>query len=941
MSTNSFLDRLAAVLWENYGSDMQQVRVVLPTRRAGLYLRESLLRQFQKAMWAPECLTPSSIFYEASQLEEAGELELITILHTEHKRISNSPESISSFFSWGDLLLKDFDSIDKSLADARTLFTRIRSEKELETLFPAVDPELKNRILKFWTGFEPSPSDMQLKFLKLWEILPDLYQAFGEILVNQGIGYNGLIQRRIVESGFIGIPNNKPVWIAGFNWLSACEQALFSHFHKGGLARFVWDIEKEWIDNPEDLRGKYIRTHYLKWGGEIFESETPAPKIIHTGVNLSEGMATLLANDVSQSQTPPDRQAIVFPKEQLLLPVLHALPAETKPVNLSLGFPLRRSLLFEFIQLLRELSGPTGFRGKGYEPELWLRLLAHPLGGGVWRKKATEWDQKIRKNGVPFITKQDIETHFPDMKLLDQFIQNPIHRLPALCEWLGKINGLQPIEQAALRFGSNQIRNLYALLERQYLLAELDAGALWKLLRQVIQRSRVPFLGEPIQGMQMMGIIESQALDYETLYLLNINEDSWPSAPSQSGIIPFHLRRIFGLPLPEDQLNQETYLFYRMIRRAKTVYLYSNQIRINNDRAELSRFVDKLRIFDGYPIQERRQKPGSLHFFRNNITVEKTGVIQEKLLEIRSKGISPTHIGNYLHCSLRFYFQHICKLEETFDVTRDLDARVLGNLVHNAIEWLYKPIFEQNLLINKSDLEQLQKREQLELALEHAFRKQYKLPADHKPEFRGEWLIIKEVVFKYLQFLLKQESKHLPVQLLGIEVKKEIELQLSDQKPAKIIGFVDRIDAVSEGKITRVLDYKTGDPAGKMRIKSMDLLFSGEKKSASKEVIQVLLYCWMLSKEGNAGIIQPGLLFVRSYANEELDFRIKIMDKTGVPDGTTDENGFIEDVRPLLPAVENGLRNLLDEIFDFSRPFVQTDDPEQCAICPFKEICQR
>ncbi len=934
----AFLAQLADEILAKYRKELRDVTVILPSRRAGLFLQKHLLSKVNEPVWAPQYTTPSALLHSCTDLSVMDDLGLLAMVYRNYTRISGSKETFSQFFSWGDLILQDFDAADKSLVDAPGLFSRLRSEKEIEQRFPALDPEVRRLILQFWLGFEPEPSPTQLQFLRLWETLPQLYTTLQEDLLKEKKGYDGFIQRVAVTQSFAGLQLKGPVLVAGFNWISPCEQALFQHLHQQQGVDFYWDVDPQWLSNQKDDRGKWIRIHLARWGGQCLDVAGDLPEISWTGAHLAEGQAAALSQELQkQKEVPPHEKAILFPQEHVLMPVLHALPASIGPVNLSLGYPVRRALVFDFFQLLYAIFQNLTKDGKAIETTLWLRLLSHPLGGGRFPKLAAKWDRQLRTEGALSVELDLLETTYKEMKPLVDFLRDPQPHLPTMLTWLSVSGSIPALEKAAVQFAMTQLRRLTEVIPAAKV--SLEQRAMWKLLRQVLQRLRVPFLGEPVDGIQMLGLIEAQSLDFEVLHLLSLNEDAWPSAPNHQGIVPYHLKKAFGLPLPEDRVQQETYAFFRMIRRAKKVYLYSNTLRTGSDRAEISRFIHRLRWLEQLPMQETHQTPEKLVHDLREIQVPKTDWVAGTLQHIRQEhGISPSSLGTYLYCPLRFYFQHVLGLRETMDISKELDARILGNMIHYSMEYLYGPLVDSMEKLTKEALDALKTEENLSAALAHAFRTQFKLPEEKPVVFRGEWLVIREVVYRYLRWILASDAQFAPVTLLELEAEKTATITLSDGGSALIKGKVDRIDKVQGGRILRVLDYKTGQAEGKTTFNEVADLFS-PIDPGPKEVLQVLLYCWMLVKNGYQGWVQPGLIFVRSLNEAGADYALTMKKSDGIEG--IGEKGKIEHAGGLYREIEDHLVQVLDEIFSPEIPFRQTEDTEKCAHCPFQKVCER
>jgi RecB family exonuclease len=459
------------------------------------------------------------------------------------------------------------------------------------------------------------------------------------------------------------------------------------------------------------------------------------------------------------------------------------------------------------------------------------------------------------------------------------------------------------------------------------------------LLRSALQGIRIPFEGEPIAGLQLMGMLETRTLDFENLVILSLGEDIFPRGLSAPSLIPYNLRRGFGLPTVEQHEAMYAYYFYRLLQRAKRVRLVYNSQATDSSTGEMSRYLRQLMLESPHSVPVRSVTYSVTYTKPKPIVVEKSGEVAELLREYLDGGaraLSASSLNSYMACPLKFYFEKIAQLHEPDEVTEEVDGRMLGNIFHRTMQALYKPLLNQNITEEsiKSLLGEREKIAELveKFTAEEFFGNENEADEVHR---NGKLLMVKEAVVKYATGTLRYDLQHAPFTLAGLEEKVEGSIAVAiggSRHSVRFTGSIDRRDVRSQHVC--IIDYKTGSADDKKaRFASLEALFDESAKLRRPEVFQTLLYSLLVHKRDAPAAVQPALYFVRGIYRSELDSVVKLKSAKGYE--------AVDDATPYLPRFEELLQSKLGELFDTARPFVQTDEADTCTRCPYKEICHK
>jgi hypothetical protein len=770
-----FLRELALEIQSQY-QEIDKVTLVFPNRRAILYFRKHLSSLIKKPTYAPRLLTIEEFLSGYSSLKTTDKLELVHILFQAYKSVVKFEESFDRFYFWGEMLLRDFEEIDKYLVDADILFKDLSHQKELDSSFDYLTNEQREFLQEFWGTFEERPTKSREKFLEVWRKLGDVYKTFQSILKEKGLGYDGMIHREVVESLE---HRNEPLFsddvslhFAGFNALTKTEEVMLTHCVEKYAAKIHWDIDEYYVNSDWQEAGIFIREYQRTLGlKNTFAADIPAnfrsEKSIHIyGAPQPIGQAKLMAQVLEEQLKKgalPDDTLVVLPDEKLLIPVLHGVSGKIDKLNVTMGFPLSSTPLFNFIEILIELQVKR--KGDHFNHREALSILGHPFGIAPDPALANSKRKEILYHNWVNIPGSFLATGTDLHRLI--FVQaderNIIEYLRSVIQCMGSLKEIPEFDKE-YAFHFITILNRFAeLLHSEF----SDLKSFHRLLRQMVRTQKIPFSGEPLQGLQVMGVLETRNLDFKNVFILSLNEGAFPSYGNNSSYLPYNLRKAYGLPTVEHQDAIYSYLFYRSIQRAENVHLFYNSETDVLGQGEMSRFLQQLIFESGANIKSHALHSAIHPHPVKPISISKDEKVSSALLKlnegnIKFRGISPSALNTYLECRLKFYFRHLMKIREADEVEEDLDARVLGNFLHDIMERFYKQLNKrkQSKLVVARDLENIEPI--VSKLLDEAFVREYRLDPNKPVEYDGQRLIVSEIVKRFAHRIFEVDKSYTP-----------------------------------------------------------------------------------------------------------------------------------------------------------------------------------
>ncbi len=939
--SSSFLEESATYLYSQYGDSLAQLGVILPSRRARLFFVDALARVAQSPVWQPEWVAVDDIMSNIAGIESGERVRLITELYKIYSEYHD--ETFDKFYFWGEILLSDFDMVDKYLIDADMLFRNITDIKELEADISYLTPE-QLKIIAFWSslGEEVNMSEEKRRFLKIWKTLAPIYHKFRARLSEIGIAYTGMIYRRAVErikSGEFEFGTDKKYAIIGFNALSECEKRLFTELKNIGCAEFFWDWDNYYTNEDEQQEaGLFIRENIRLFPSPPINTHDnfSRPKSIEVISAASNTLQCKYISNIIEQLTAAGQSinrdtAIILTDENMLLPLLYSIPQSDTGVNVTMGYPIHESLAYTFVERLITLQQHSRTRQSGrtefYHADV-EGILSHPYltnhDSGVRRKIVRQRmiyvdQQELQQEGLL----SAIFTHCAEWQDISTYLVNVLNQI--ICDSEREDEFLRTISTHVIT-----LRNSIEMCE----IDKIEVSVYISLLRRQLQTLRVPFEGEPLEGLQVMGILESRTLDFRNVIILSMNDDNFPgNSLSQPSYIPYSLRWAYELPTPEHHEGVYAYYFYRLIQRAERVWLLYSSHADDKSTGEPSRYIYQLDYES--PFALKRTSVGvDVNLIKTDaIEVQKEGRVAEQLAQFtrseNPKTISPTALYRYIACPLRFYFASLAGLKCEDELSEGVDAAMFGTILHAAMEILYTPLVEKKKRVSQELRNDTQA---IESAVDRAISDNYlKTQNIRSDEYSGNIILVKEIVCRYIREGVISYDLSIPDFMVeGLEKEVIYDYKFSPTQSVRFKGIADRLDRIVDDGSLRVVDYKSG--AAHLEFKDIESLFKGTGRQRMSNIIQTLLYSMMLSHRDKELRVTPALYYVRAINSK--GYSPYIMN--------TSAKERILSYDKYRAEFEEHINETLNSLFDLNTPFTQCEDAKDtCAYCDYKLICRR
>lgn len=954
-----FLQQIASLFYQQYGAEVSRLAFVFPNRRTGLFFQKYLSEVADKPLFSPTILTINDLFVQLSGKQTADRINMLFMLYDIYVRHSGSTETFDEFLYWGEMLLNDFDDVDKYMADARMLFTNVTDLREIENDFSFLDAEQIAAIRTFWSSFYPKgDSPNQEEFLAVWKILYTLYNDLRDALAAEGRGYEGMIFREVVEqmeqNNCCDLPYTKVVFV-GLNALSVAEERFLIQLQKRGIADFYWDYASDKVTDPNNKASYFVERNLKN-----FPSQYPLPaeeKVdteievigIPSGIGQAKQVYTLLNELCKEDEMSPEealRTAIILPDEHLLIPVLNAIPEQIRRINVTMGYPLAGTPVASLMEYILALQKNVRYVDR--QPVFYFRdvlpILNHRYISSTCPEIVNALVKDIAENNRIYISAADLgktdllSVLFLPVTDVNTFSDYLINVLQELNKVMHALSSGEEEEDATQRTNDLEQEFIFHYFTTVNRMKEImqDAGiemkidTYFRLLKRVTDTITIPFRGEPLSGLQIMGVLETRALDFDRLIILSMNEGIFPLRKAANSFIPYNLRRGFGLPTYEHQDSVWAYHFYRLIYRASHVSLLYDTRSNGLQTGEVSRFVHQLHYHYEVPLQNKLLVYNVSSAKTPALQVKKTDEVMQRLNAFHKGGnraISASAVNTYLDCPLKFYFSVVEGIQEEEEVSETIESNVFGSILHKVMEELYMPLCGK---IVTADLLKAIKKDTPVLtgAIARAFAEIFFMSDVVRP-LTGQNFLIGEMIRKYVEKILERDSKLTPFRYIESERKINRLFTLGDNRTEiQLKGFIDRIDEVRDA--VRIIDYKSG--SGTSVFTSVESLFDKEDKDRAKAVMQVFMYSWMLGAAPAGKTIQPGIYYMRTLFSDSFDVSVSRRIERTKTEPVTDFSAYSE-------AFEGELRRCLDEIFGRETPFTQTTTEKACAWCPFKDIC--
>jgi len=945
----TFLEYVAEDIIGKYGTDLSRIAVVFPNKRAALFLNEHLARIAGQPVWSPAYITISDLFRQHTDLKPADPIKLICDIHKSFTKCTGIDETLDHFYGWGQLLLADFDDIDKNMADADSIFCNLKDIHELDDI-SYLDDEQKEMLKRFFANFSDDiESELKKRFLSLWSHFGDIYHDYNRRLTEQGIGYEGAIYRKVASEETLHLKYDKYLFV-GFNLIQKVERVLFSRLMKEGKAKFYWDFDEYYMPTARAQQSASVPNNTASFAAyltdfpneldntdrDIYANMRRPKRIRFISSPTENAQARFASNWLLENERykAGRKTAVVMCDESILLPIMHSLPPEADKVNITSGFPLAMTPVASLVMLLFDLY-TLGLRKKGtaFNPHYLKKLMAHPYARHL---------QEVHLKGV----------HSKGVHLSQVHQEGSAALLQHIASLVKQVGIATKQEGDALT--QESVFRMFTILNRLAALADsgdllVDNTTLRRLVSQLVGAASIPFHGEPVIGVQIMGVLETRNIDFDNVLLLSCNEGNMPKGLNDSSFIPYSIRKAHGLTTIDNKVAIYSYYFHRLLQRAGDITIAYNNSTDNGHTGEMSRFMLQLLVESGQKIEHysltAKNQPSPLM----PKAIEKDKTALSKLEEMSR--LSPSAINTYIRCKLAFYYQYIAHIKEPDSDPETIDNRMFGNIFHRAAYLIYKDITDHSPVIEKAHIQAyLSNRKLLASVVDRAFEE------EECKTNNGLQIINREVIIEYITKLLKIDQQLCPFSILAMEEEAKVYTQLSFTTPSggalkggalvssapdkhynlTIGGIIDRLDVVTDKQTgkrrIRVVDYKTGNKPSSA-IKSIEEVFD-PKNIASKHsnyFLQAILYSLIVSrsKEWNAAndAVSPALLFIKQAATNDYDPTLCI-DKHPISDVTVYEEEFL-----------TKLKETVADMYSPDAAFTPTDDRKKCELCPYRMLC--
>ena len=919
----SFLEKLVTKIKTEH-FDLSEVTIILPTQRAGVYVKKYLLENASKTTWMPKIITIDNFIKENSKLKQIDNIELLFTFYQIYLELEKEKaDDFASFSKWAPTLLADFNEIDHYLINSKKIFSDLKNIKEIDN----------------WSFNSTELTEIQSNYSFFWNKINDYYQKLNEKLISEEKGYSGMLYKWVATSVYdvVDFYKENSVYFAGFNALSTSEENIIDLFVSSGKGQLIIDSDKYYVDKEEHEAGYFIRKHIGKYGIKGFQTiennfteNDKKIELISTqsGVLMAKTVGEILTN---LSEEEIKKTAVVLADEQLLLPVLNSIPKEIKTFNVSMGYSLHNSPIFSLINSVFYLQESyLKYNKNSIHYKSFLNIIDHYL--IKYSVDSYTVKQEIITGNRTFISSKFI-TKYEELKPID-FLFQKWDEKSLISDAFSSFKNLINVLKTSIGFKHNsmELEHLFSaekLIKKienklQYFPYLKDLKTLKFLFLQHFKTETVAFIGEPLSGLQVIGMLETRALDYENLILVSVNENILPQANTANSFIPYELKRFYKLPTYKEKEAIYAHHFYRLLQRTTNSYLLYNNSTAGFGATEKSRYLEQIKEELGnkenITVIEKSVKTAINPNKIESNTIIKSDLIIEKIRALAEYGFSPSSLNTFIQCPLDFYYRYVVGLREEEEVEETIEASTLGTIIHNVLEELYKPFIEK--IVQEKDVTKMLL--EYKEILKEQFIKQY---SNHYES--GKNFLMLHAAESTIHNFLKQEkelSKEHPIEIIGLEKSAEIDFPITINKEeikVKLKGKIDRIDRVN-GKL-RIIDYKTGAvEKSSLELKDLENICIETKY---EKAFQLLLYSILMEEEieKNTGF-SCGIISFKKLNSGLLEL-VFSNGKRGTSKETWTPTKEERD------EFKEKLSELIQNIFNKSKEFFHEEDAKYCKYC--------
>jgi ATP-dependent helicase/nuclease subunit B len=965
----AFLKEVAEDLVSRLGNQLHNSAVIFNNKRPVSYLQHHLADTIGKPFWSPSFFTIQEFFALSTDLLIADGFTQFFTLHQQYNELLKAEGSKEInpdvFYPIARIILSDFAQIDNDLVNADQLFEELEDIAVIEKDFQHLTPEQQAFLEQFWTSFSTGKQkNHQEQFIRMWRRMPKLYRGFHHALEVKGLTSMAHVYRKLANGtaekpGFTDDFAAGKLVFAGFNALSNAEAVIFKKWNEAEKALFYFDTDSYYMEDDIQEAGLFLRKNIQRLGlPNALGQSKPLIKSEKKEINVYKTQGQTAQAKILQLELEKDypileaadnagKIALILADESLLLPVLQTIPthynAEGKrlavELNVTMGYPLLATSIFGladiWLSVQSQLAG--GKKDTVYHREV-EAFLSHPL-VGISHETRNMLQLEI-------LTKQLIEVDIPLLQrsgeLASLFFTKRNTGASAIVnlQEVFKLVLTQQVEEKTLKQTEvdlfiatiKELNRLHDTLAE--FAARLPLPFVLSLIQKAVQGIAVPLSGEPLQGVQVMGLLESRSLDFEHVYVLGVNEGILPQVSASPSFIPDSIRRAYGLPVIENQDAISAYMFYRLLQRSRKISLVYNGQADDNNTGEPSRFLRQLEFESGHNFTyfDQSQPVATEHLVTVNI--RKEGEVLKRLeLYLDQKDpsvrISATALTTYMNCPVQFFYKYIAKIEEPKELSENLEANYIGSMLHFVLEKFYEELKAETPFITRERI--VSHRKNLPRLAETAFVKVMYDDENHPLTANGMQQVVLAIVSEYANVILDHDEKEAPFSIIGLESKDEIYFKINVagiERQVTLHGIIDRVD--QKNGVTRVVDYKTG--RDELQYSSLAEIFDGASDKQNKALIQTLFYTYVYEQSRGITDMEPNLYLIRKMRKEGTLFSFS--------EGRGKKVQLqAEHLGSLKKDFSRLLREKLEELFNPEIPFIHTTQTDNCTYCPYLSLC--
>ncbi|TDB64557.1 PD-(D/E)XK nuclease family protein [Arundinibacter roseus] len=967
----SFLSEVANYLLENHESDLEQLALVVPTRRAAFFLKDELANATLKPVICPHIVAIEDFISELSTLEIADSVSLLFELFETFKTVDPNIQ-FDRFMGWASVLMSDLDRIDQYLVDTNYLFdylTEAKAVERWEASLPA------GRSLPQNGGAKP--------YFALFESINTVYHLFRERLLGQGKAYRGMAYRHVASYDIPTLLDHvafSKVYFIGFNAFTEAEKVLIQALRKAGRAETLWDTDAYYMSVNQEVEAgislrkykkdltfgpwNWTQDHLLSTSKDVYVYGVPNATL-QTKV-AGELYTQLLLTDDPEHPVPT---AIVLADENLLLPMLYSLDDRIKDFNITMGLSLRNSMLYTLVDSIFELQQQVAeFRTKDgrtlkipkFNHKTISKVLNHPFirhyEQVVLRPLAADEPtivqktlREINQNNRVFLSTHELltigESHRLFEVLFTRWDKNDSRQvIQSMYQLIDLLRDVYKDYKNALE--TEYLYLFFTLLKQfEQTVANrpepLTLRTLRSFLFDLIRTTKIPFSGEPVSALQILGMLETRALDFSRVIIISLNEGTLPQAKRQNSLIPFDIAKESGLPTHLHQEAVMSYHFYRLLQRASEVHLMYVNTTDAMGGGEKSRFIQQLEYEltaynPAFKIHNRVVAFDEQAFEPLAQEVPKDDAMLARIRTyLAEKGLYPTHINDFIRCSMKFYLSRIVGVEDKEEIEEELGMDKIGTWLHAALETLDQDYF----LLGKDPTD-----EQIKAVLREEFDALFTGYVTDMGLNRVYYQIGEQQILAFLKFQIENPDRR---KVLAAEKKIQTTLHMSVHGQSVQLLLGGKIDRVEQdnSQTLFVMDYKTG---------SVEL--AAEKKNTIQDRIEKLrldpalkagyarqlwLYKYLVYK----ALEQPEGLVLGEQTYRSANVQVQAGFYSFRNPTKTFENQLEITDSPnaaqFIAESEKLIQEIVAELLNPESKFTQTTDRSMCQYCDFKGICAR